>query len=177
MATWLSGLLEIVKLTIPALIVFFTVYYLLKIFLEKQYELKLLAYRQEHSSSTILLRLQSYERLTLFCERISIPNLTFRLKKDNQSVIELRIAMLLAMQQEFEYNLTQQIYISNQLWAIIKVSRDDTANIINLVAEKFDPKTPSIEFIKLLLQYVDQNQPTTLDKALIAISKEASLLM
>ncbi len=177
MTTFVNILLEIIKTTVPALVVFFTAYYLLKTYLDKQYQLKQLEFKQGNQKTTIPLRLQAYERLSLFCERISIPNLLLRLNESGQSSAALRLKLLLTIQQEFEYNITQQVYVSEQLWQIIKISREDTMTIINSIAEKTDPKAPSSELSSGLLAFVESQPDTTLDKALIAIKKEATILM
>lgn len=177
MANWLIVLLEIVKITVPSLVVFFTVYYLLKIYLDKQYQLKVLEFRQNQQHTTIPLRLQAYERLSLFCERIAIPSLLLRLREENQTAANLRLAMLVTIQQEFEYNITQQVYVSEQLWQIVKISRDNTVNVINGLYENVDPRGPSKDLAGALLTYADSQPASALDKALSAIKKEASLLM
>jgi hypothetical protein len=177
MPTWLNVVLEIVKITVPALIVFLTVYYLLKTYLDKQYQLKVLEFKQKQKDTTIPLRLQAYERLSLFCERISIPNLALRVKKEDQTAAALRLALLLTIQQEFEYNITQQVYVSGQLWQIIKIARDNTVGIIEGIAEQVNPKAPAAELVNLLLRYVETEPSPATDKALAAIKKEATILM
>jgi len=169
--------LEILKITIPALIVFLTVYFLMKQYLDKQYQIKVLEYRQKKGGTTVPMKLQAYERLSLFCERIAIPSLLLRLRSEKQTAGLLRMAMLISIQQEFEHNITQQVYVSDQLWQIIKISRDDTLNIINGIAEKVDPKAPGEEYAALLLSFLDSQNGTSLDKALQAIKKEAAVLL
>ena len=88
MPQWLSVILELVKITVPALIVFLTVYYLMKHFLENQYQVKMLEYKQNQQNTTIPLRLQAYERLSLFCERISIPSLVLRVRGEGMPASE-----------------------------------------------------------------------------------------
>ncbi len=172
-----SILLEILKITIPALIVFLTVFYLMKNYLEHNYREKLLEFKQMNQSITIPLRLQAYERLSLFCERIYLPNLILRLRTANQTSGALKLALLMTIQQEFEYNITQQVYVSEQLWQIVKISRDDTVQIVNAIFEQMDPKSTSSEFAKRIFLYLENQQVTALDKALIAIKKEASILL
>ncbi|MCF8244960.1 MAG: hypothetical protein K9J37_11235 [Saprospiraceae bacterium] len=177
MSNWLSALLEIIKITVPALIVFLTVYYLMKTYLDKQYQLRVLEFRQNQNNTTIPARLQAYERLSLFCERIAIPSLMLRLREEGQSNSLLRMAMLLAIQQEFEYNITQQVYVSDQLWQIIKISRDNTVMDINGLYEKVDPKGSSKELASVLLNQIEGQSANSLNTALMAIKKEASILM
>ncbi len=177
MPTWLAVILEIIKVTVPALIVFFTVYHLLKQYLDSQYKTQMLDFKQNQQKTTIPLRLQAYERLSLFCERISIPNLVLRLRGENMTTGELRMAMMIAIQKEFEHNITQQVYVSDQLWQIIKIARDDVVNVINLLFEEHDPNSDAREYGRAMFEYLQQRSLLPLDKALEAIKKEASLLM
>ena len=177
MSNWLIALLEIIKITVPALVVFITVYYLMKTYLDKQYRLKVLEFKQSQGNTTIPLRLQAYERLSLFCERIAAPSLMLRLREEDQTNAALRMAMLITIQQEFEYNITQQVYVSDPLWQIIKISRDNTVMDINGMYEKVDPKGSSKELATVLLSQSESQSASSLNTALSAIKKEASLLM
>ena len=177
MPIWLSVILEIVKITIPALIVFLTVYQLLKQFTESQYKIKSLEFKQNQQKTTVPLRLQAYERLSLFCERISIPNLVLRLRSEGMNSRDLRLSMLIAIQKEFEHNITQQVYISEQLWQIIKISRDDVVNVMNMAYQDINPSDDARAYSQALFQVLDQRDLHPLDKALSAIKKEAGLLM
>ncbi len=177
MPIWLSTILEIIKITAPALIVFLTVYYLVKTYLDKKYQIEVLKLKQSQQNLTIPMRMQAYERLSLLCERISIPNLVFRLRQEDQSAAMFRISLLLAVQQEFEYNITQQVYVSEQLWQILKISRDNVVSIINAVAEKIDPQAPSKDLANLLLTFSDKQPNSSLETALAAIKKEASIIL
>ena len=177
METFVNVVLEIIKITVPALIVYFTVVHLLKTYLDKQLQLKQLELKQKQQGTTTPMRLQAYERLSLFCERIAIPNLVLRLREEDQTVAQLQMKLLLTIQQEFEYNITQQVYVSEQLWQIIKISRDDTVTIINGIAERLDPKAPSANLISGLLSYEESQPFSPLDKALQAIKKEAAILL
>lgn len=177
MPIWLDIIFEIIKITVPALIVFFTVHTLLKQFTEGQYKSQMLQFKQNQNKTTIPLRLQAYERLSLFCERISIPNLVLRLRTDNMTAADLRMALMIGIQHEFEHNITQQVYVSDQLWQIIKISRDDTLHIIDMVYNSMSPESDAKEYAKTMFKYLQSRQSISTEKALIAIKKEASLLM
>ena len=82
------------------------------------------------------LRLQACERFTLMLERISIPNLLLRMAPDaDTSAREYTAQLLLTIRQEVEYNITQQIYVSDSLWSIITQSRDNISLLIARGAE------------------------------------------
>lgn len=176
MPTWLAVIFEILKFTIPALIMFWAVQSLFKQFLQGQQQMRLMEIKQQQGSTTLPLRLQAYERLSLFCERISIPNLVMRLKTQGMQAGALRVALMMAIQQEFEHNLTQQVYISEQLWEIIKLSRTDTINVVTSVAEGVDPKASADELIKALFAAMEAREGSPLLTAQAAIKKEAGLL-
>ncbi|MDX1666351.1 MAG: hypothetical protein R3350_03945 [Saprospiraceae bacterium] len=177
MPLWLSVLLEIVKITLPALIVFVTVHQVLKQFLDNQYRQRNLEYKRESKKASLPLRLQAYERLSLFCERISIPQLLLRMRKEGMSAKELRLNLMLTIQQEYEHNLTQQIYVSGQLWEIIKMARDDSINTISLASEVYESSANGQDFSKVLLGILEKRESTGPQKALEAIKKEAAILL
>ena len=158
MPTWLSFVLEVLKLTIPALIVFLTAYYILKTYLENQYRLKMAEIKQGQIQTTLPLKLQAYERLSMLCERIAIPNLLLRIRKDGMTAGELQVSLLLAIQQEYEHNITQQVYVSGQLWEIIKMARDEAVNVVALVAEKVGPRADGKELAQALFNIVNQRE-------------------
>lgn len=175
----LSGLLEIAKITIPALVVFFTVKTLLQQYLDKQYQLQVLKGQQEQqqNNAAFPMRLQAYERLSLFCERIAIPNLMLRLRESGMSVRDLRISMLLAIQQEYEHNITQQVYVSDQLWQIIKMARDTTLQTIDTAAVGLDDNAEAQLLVNALLQKLNEQDNAPLATALLAIKKETATLL
>lgn len=173
----ISVVLEIIKVSVPALIVFLTVYYLFKSYLESQQALHRQELEKNQKGASLPLRMQALERLSLFCERVSIPTLILRLPPGEQRAKAYRLTLLMAIQQEFEHNITQQVYISNQLWEIIKAARDDAVSFISVVYEKIEPDTSAVEFRKLLLDYHAGREATGMDTALQAIKKEASLYL
>jgi hypothetical protein len=172
----LSFFLEILKITIPGLIVFLTAYFVLKTYLENQQKLEGIKIRGQQLSATSPLKLQAYERLSLLCERIAIPSLLLRVRKEGMSVGELRIALLIAIQHEYEHNITQQVYVSQQLWEIIKIARDESVEFVTLVAERLDTKADGRELAAALINLLNQRESIATEKALLAIKKEAATM-
>ena len=155
-------------------------YFLLKYWREQKAQSNSLKWQQiqnEKHKSTLTLRLQAYERLLLVCERIAIPNLIMRLRTEGASANDLRMAMLIGIQQEFEHNVTQQLYVSDNLWNIVRISRDNTAEIINIAAEKVDAKADSNALIEAIFKVLTEQQSDSLSKAQSAIRQEAATYM
>lgn len=176
MSPWLITLFEIIKFTIPALIMFWAVRSLFKEFLQGQQQMRLMEIRQQQSNTTLPLRLQAYERLSLFCERITIPNLVMRVKSEGMQSGALRLALMMAIQQEYEHNLTQQVYVSEKLWEIIQLAKNDTVNFVIGVAEGVDPKASADDLVKVLFAAMEERNQSPLATAQMAIKKEAGLL-
>ena len=172
----METLFDILKIVLPALIVFATAYYLLKQLTDNQVRLQAMKQQSDRSAVTLPLRLQAYERLSLFCERIAIENLLLRVKAQGMNAGQYKVALLIAIQQEFEHNVTQQVYVSNQLWQIIQIARDDLSRFIDLVSEKVDRTASAAEFAEQLLAYAAQRDENPLPSARAAIQKEAGSL-
>ena len=91
-------------------------------------------------------------------------------------ISQYKFSLLVAVQQEFEHNVTQQVYVSDNLWQIIQVARDDLSRFIDLVSEKVDKDSPAREFSEMLLAYYQQREAYPLQHAQSAIRKEAASL-
>ncbi|MFZ4058468.1 MAG: hypothetical protein ACOYKE_10025 [Ferruginibacter sp.] len=105
------------------------------------------------NNDTIKLRLQAYERLTVYTERSSLKNLVSRTPYQNSTVVDLQLAMLETLRTEFEYNVSQQIYVSADLWKAVANLRDQNIYIINQIAAMIPSQASGIELAKRLLEY------------------------
>ena len=172
----LEFILDLLKIILPAAIVGYTAYYLIREMLMRQIQLEQHKLKQKQQSTTLPLKLQAYERLSMLCERISLPGLVMRIQTENMNAATLKLGLLMAIQQEFEHNVTQQIYVSDQLWSIIKVTQNDLITFIDLVSDKVDKKAPAHQLAGTLLSYLEQRESDPITTAQSAIRKEASIL-
>jgi hypothetical protein len=167
-------LLELLKYTLPSLVVFATAYFLLKQHLDDKYKLALLSYRGEGQKITLPLRLQAYERYALLCDRISLPNLVLRVRTPEMRVKDLRAALFISINQEYEHNASMQIYISQVLSEILKAAKEDTLASVILAGQDLDPNADSELLATKILQIYNQTETASTDKAIIAIRTELS---
>ncbi len=168
-------LLEIIKVTIPALIVFLTVYFLMIEHRKKEENLiRLKLQADQMKKKTNPSKVMAYERLALFCERIKIDKLLIRLRSNESSTESLKQAMIIAVQQEYEHNITQQIYVSHQLWQIIQLAKNETVSIIRDSADNALASDIN-SFIDSIYKEMGKRGEDPLDKALYAIREEASI--
>jgi hypothetical protein len=109
------------------------------------------------NNETIKLKLQAYERLTLYAERAGLKNLVSKLYSDEMSAREMQMTLLQTLNNEYEYNVTQQIYVSPEMWKAITKLRDQNTFIINQIAATLPANAAAIELSKALLEYTMTN--------------------
>lgn len=167
---------EILKYTLPSAIVFLTVYLLLKQYFDQERIKMSAAQHKERYQSTLPLKLQAYERLALFLERIRIQNLMLRFPMAEVSPRDFGQTLMLGIHQEFEHNMVQQIYVSETLWEIIVFAKDEVLHLVDDAVGKNEG-----ENIQTLRRYLameaNQNASKVIDTALNAIKKEIQLLL
>ena len=89
---------------------------------------------KESQKNALPIRLQAYERMALFLERISITNLVVRVGPKNADKNDYENLLIRTIENEFEHNLSQQIYMSDECWNIIKAAKHATIQIIRKAA-------------------------------------------
>ena len=131
---------NVMLMLLPSVVVFLTAYFLLRQLLEtRSHEAQsaaIQAVRQEDRKHTLPMRLQAYERLALFLERISPGALVFRVHKHNMTSSMLHGELLATVREEFEHNVTQQVYVSDKAWQQVKMAKEETLRIINIAYEQ-----------------------------------------
>lgn len=133
--------------------------------------------RTEPNASTSL-QLQAYERLVILAERIALPNLISRLNHPEASKTEMQLLLTNTIRQEFEYNLSQQIYVSAQAWEAIRTLKEQNIHLINQVALILPSDASGQELNRKLLEVI-MSQPQGSMHGLVqeALSFEAKKIM
>ena len=156
-----SVLLEILKYTLPALIVFLTAYYLLSQYMQRDATAKAIELKMKRDKEIVILRLQAYERLALFLERINFAAVISRVRTPDMLSNELQYAMVKNIREEFEHNLSQQIYVSNNTWNLIVQSKEEMMKTINLIGSNMPSEASAGMLINALFTGI-QNSNNTL---------------
>ncbi|RYD58155.1 MAG: hypothetical protein EOP56_04335 [Sphingobacteriales bacterium] len=171
-------ILEILKYTIPAIIVLIASYLIVQKFLVSELKRKQLALLQESQDITIRLRLQAYERLALYAERIHPRNLIPRVYQGGMTVADLQHALIFNIRTEFEHNLSQQIYVSKQVWDTVRNVKEQEMNLVNQIAKQLNPEASAKELHARMIDYI-MSVPGDLpgDIALSIINEEARRIL
>ncbi len=150
-----------------------TAYLVLKLFLDNESKKRLWEYRNNNIKITTPLRLQAYERMILFLERISPNSLIPRLQTSSMTAKQLQIEMLSLIRAEFEHNLAQQLYMSTQAWDVIISAKENIIKLINISADEISPEKPSIELSQKIMTHWILINPTPIRTAIDFLKKEA----
>lgn len=169
---WIDFLLEILKLVIPSLIVFLTAYFVLSSYLENDYKRKVLEMRMTNQGNMVPLRLQAYERLTLFVERIAPNSLILRAHQTGMTARELQSALLKEIRGEFDHNVSQQIFVTSQTWTMIKTVKEETINLINNAAGALPPQATGLDLSRIILEHSLKHERSPHSVALLMIRTE-----
>ncbi|MFP4059268.1 MAG: hypothetical protein ACLFUC_02145 [Bacteroidales bacterium] len=172
----MTELLEILKYTLPAIVVFFTAFFILRSLLKNDDTRRKHEMALKNQDIITPIRLQAYERMVLLLERISPDSLVIRLNRKGMKNKELQGEILAVIRAEFEHNLSQQLYLSNQSWELIKSARENLIKIINSAAQNLDPNGPSFELSKVLLEKIMEMEKSPTMVALEFIKKEMQQL-
>ena len=124
------------------------------------------------------LQLQAYERLVMLSERIALPSLISRVNQPGLAVKEMQLLLLENIKQEYEYNMTQQIYVSPVAWEAVKNLKEQTMLIVNQVAAAMPPESTGNDLNRVLLDVKMKQQKGQLHAIVLeALNYEARKLM
>src|SRR5450631_4555914 len=118
--------------------------------------------KPEPPQASTPLKLQAYERLILLADRISLPNLISRCNQPGLNVREMQNLLVQTIRQEFDHNITQQIYVSPEAWDAIRNFKEQNLLIINQVASYLPATASGEDLNKSLLEMMMQNPKASL---------------
>jgi hypothetical protein len=124
------------------------------------------------------LQLQAYERLTLLTDRIALPNVISRCNITGIDAREMQELLTKQIRDEFEYNISQQIYVSPEAWKSVKNLKDQNLLIINQTARSLPENASGLELNKTILHLIMNDSKADLHNLVSeALSYEAKKLM
>jgi hypothetical protein len=142
----------ILRYAIPSVVVFITAYFFLKEFFRNEQSRRNMDMMAERMRISLPLRLQAYERLVLFLERVSPNSLVVRVHRPGMSVRELQRELTLSIRDEYAHNLTQQVYVSPQAWDLVVKAYEEMIAQINAIAAGVDAKADTRVYVQKILE-------------------------
>src|SRR6478736_5964205 len=125
-----TKIIELLSYTLPALITGTVAYYFFGLHTKNEQERRLYLLSKGAQKDVLPLRLQAYERMALYLERISLSKMIIRISPLSQDKNDYANFVIAQIEQEFDHNLTQQIYMSDDCWTVIMTAKNATIQII-----------------------------------------------
>ena len=162
-----DDILQLFAFTLPAVVTGAVAFYFFRLHTRNEDGRRRYLLHRDTQKNALPIRLQAYERMALFLERIAIPSLVVRVAPKSSDKVDYENLLIRSIEKEFEHNLSQQIYMSDECWNIIKaaknatiqsirkagMSQSDSADklredILNETMDKQSPSATALAFVK-----------------------------
>ena len=167
-----TQILYYVAYLLPAIVVGVIAYYFFKGHTANEEGRRRYLVQKEAQKTILPMRLQAYERITLFLERLDPNKLLIRVKPFDDNIDAYEALLIKNIEQEFEHNLTQQIYVSSECWNLVNAAKNATIHVIRQAAMNQKAKTSDHLREWLLRNFMEDTTPS--QKALMYVKKEVS---
>ncbi|GAB4135709.1 MAG: hypothetical protein OHK0045_06700 [Raineya sp.] len=172
----MENIYDLLKITLPAGLVLVGMYLTAQSFLQKEFERRLAEIKLKNTETITTIRLQAYERMCLFLERIMPDNMLIRLQPSNFTSEELQQIILHEIRNEFSHNFSQQVYMSNEAWNMIKNAREEIITLINNSMVQVAPQSNGLELAKKILENIRTYDLNPCVSAIVFLKEELKQL-
>jgi hypothetical protein len=170
-------MIEILKYCIPALCVLLATWLVMRHFYKNEAEKRLWELKHAAQKEISPVRLRAYERLALLLERTTPEHMLLGLNIAEMSVLQLQQHLVRTIRLEHEHNASQQVYVSEQVWAMVQNAKEQTMAFVNSMAQQLPPESTALDYAKVLITAYSSNGETPNEVALHALKKEAQTLL
>ena len=170
-------MIDILKITLPALLVLLTAYLLLDKLMRTDLRKRKLEASEKNSSTILPIRLRAYERLMLVLERTAPNYLIVNTIKSGMNCIELQTQLIASIRQEFAHNVSQQIYVSTELWAAFKMAQESLIQLVNNCSAKLKSDGEATQLAEFIIQVYNSTEDVPTENAIELLKKEVRSLM
>lgn len=155
-----TKILELLSYTIPAIVTGVVALYFFKFHTKNENNRRNYLLRRDKQNVALPLRLQAYERMALFLERISPDKLLVRVSPTSTDKVAYLRKLINTVESEFEHNLAQQIYITDDCWNVIKTAKNATLNLAREAMTAGENKDAKAMREDILQQMVEKESPS-----------------
>lgn len=157
---WLNGIIHLLMFIVPTIIICWTAITVWKRYIEyqeqKQERELSLSKHQATEKLTLPMRMQSYERIILFLERIAPENLIIRVHNHGMTARQLHKILVDSIQQEYEHNLSQQVYVSAKGWEGARTAKEETLRVVNMAVNKMKDNATGLDLSQEIFGILSQ---------------------
>lgn len=167
--------IQLLQIILPSLLTAAAIFLVIREFFKSEEKRHNTEIKKQLSNQITPMKIQAYERMVIFLERLNPNSLVLRVNKHNMTNKQLHHALIQTIKQEYEHNLSQQLFISEGAWELIKTAKEETIKLINIAYSKVPPDNSSNELSLTIINAtnsIDKKLPHEI--ALEYLKKEAS---
>ena len=170
-------MIEILKYAIPAFCVLLATWITMHKFYKSEADKRLWELKRLSQKEISPLRMRAYERLALLLERTMPEHMLIDLNLAEMTPLQLQAHLMHTIRQEYDHNLSQQIYVSDPVWQLIENAKQQTVAFVNSIAQQMPAQSNALDYAKTLITAYRSNGETPNDIALQALRNEARALL
>jgi hypothetical protein len=168
----MEPIFDLAKVLLPAAIFLYGMYLIVRSFINRDIEVRKLEVRSRAIETILPNRLQAYERMCLFLERITPQNMLLRLNQPGISAHEFHRMLLDEIRNEYNHNVSQQVYMSEGVWNLVRNAKEDLVIMINESSQQMHAESTSIDLAKKIFELAMEKKVDPMGHALSELKKE-----
>jgi hypothetical protein len=165
-------LLDVFKYTLAGVGTVSVAFYIVKPYIDRTEAIQLLELKKATSNQTLPLRLQAYERVVLFVERVNPANMLIRMNANSYSASELHSLVVAEIRNEYQHNVSQQIYVTTKAWSVVRRVKDDTMSIVTNAVKGLPQDASGLDLSRTILKHLSTLEENPYDIATILIRQD-----
>lgn len=169
--------MEILAYSIPALVVLAATWLVMHKLFNNEQEKRLWELKRLSQKEISPIRLRAYERLTLLLERTTPDRMLMEMNLQEMTIPQVQQQLLRTIRLEYDHNLSQQIYVSDEVWDKIIHARDEMGAFVTAMAAGMPEGSSTLDYAKTLITAYSTNGETPNSVALSALKEEAKTLL
>ncbi len=170
-------MLEILKYTLPALIVLLAAWIVMSKQMKNEDARRNFELRKSTLGVISPIRLRGYERLSLLLERITPEHILLDMNLSEMTCADVQRHMLQTIRLEFDHNLSQQVYVGDEVWQAIVLAKEEMIRFVNTCASQFKPTDAALPYAQMMVTAYNTNGETPTQRALALLKNEARELI
>ena len=170
----MEAFIEILKYTFPAALMLLLTYLLLSNFVDNEEKRRAFYLRKDLSKKSLPMRFQAFERVIMLLERITPNHLVIRVTPGNLDIGSYRKLLVESVRQEFDYNITQQIYLSDKSWEHVVSAKSQVVSLINKTAAELGANATASDLSRKLIEAEMAGEIFPTKAAILLIKHEAA---
>ena len=170
-------LAELLKYLVPALVVLACSYLTIRQFLIREEQKQRLDLAMNNQKIITPIRLTAFERVILFLERINPGNLLIRVQSPGMTAKDFQRALIATIRAEYEHNMSQQIYLSDESWEAVKTAKESIVELINISAQRMTDENTALDLSKYILQMMAQADQDPIKDTIEKVKEEITEIL